>query len=287
MRATRKEGCISRVCACCNQSFYIGKDNISDAIYYDKKTYHSNCFIDKQVKSFAPKEVKNSKTMPKNDQLLEYGIDIQKYKSGRRYIPNGKDKILHDFNEAKKKQYEDQLIDFHNRVNDITNNILNSGEFIQLKKNSYNHFLRSIEKQCVYDFILEVYDLNIIPTNIWEKITEIYSGTYKGMSIGIPPEHLLDMWKRKIDMLNGVAERNEIKGIKMSADQRLNYDLSILVNKYDSYLKWLEKQKIIASEKEIEKNDNIVGKSIGYTASNKSGKNDSDDISALVDDIFG
>ena len=225
--------------------------------------------------------------MPKNDQLLEYCIDVQKYKNGRRYIPNGKDKIIHDFNEAKKKRYEEQLIDFHNRVNDITNNILNSEEFIQLKRNSYNHFLRSIEKQCVYDFILEVYDLNIIPTNIWEKITEIYNGTYKGMSIGIPPEHLLDMWKRKIDMLNGVAERNEIKGIKMSADQRLNYDLSILVNKYDSYLKWLEKQKIIASEKEIEKSENIVCKSIGYTSSNKAEKNDSDDISALVDDIFG
>ena len=88
-------------------------------------------------------------------------------------------------------------------------------------------------------------------------------------------------------MLNGVAERNEIKGIKMSADQRLNYDLSILVNKYDSYLKWLEKQKIIASEKEIEKSENIVCKSIGYTSSNKAEKNDSDDISALVDDIFG
>ena len=49
-------------------------------IYYDKKTYHSNCFIDKQVSSFAPKEFKNSKTMPKNDQLLEYCIDVQNIK---------------------------------------------------------------------------------------------------------------------------------------------------------------------------------------------------------------
>lgn len=286
MRATRKEGYISRICACCNQSFYIGKDNISDAIYYDKKTYHSNCFIDKQVKSFAPKQIKNIKTMPKNDQLLEYGIDIQKYKNGGRYIPNGKEKILHDFNEERRKRYEGQLIDFQKQINHITNNILNSEEFIQIKKDSYNHLLHSIEKQCVYDFILEVYDLNIIPTNIWKKISEIYSGTYKGMSICIPPEHLLDMWKRKIDMLNGIADRNRIKGIKMSANQRLNYDLSILVNKYDSYLKWLEKQRIIEAEKEIEKSENIVSKSIGYI-SNKPEKNDSGDISALVDDIFG
>jgi hypothetical protein len=107
------------------------------------------------------------------------------------------------------------------------------------------------------------------------------------MSFGIPPEHLLDMWKRKIDMLNGIASRNETKGIKMKPDQRINYDLSILVNKYDSYLKWLEKQKIIEAERETAKNENIVGKSIGYMATKQSNKNDSDDISDLVDDIFG
>ena len=106
------------------------------------------------------------------------------------------------------------------------------------------------------------------------------------MSVGIPPEHLLDMWKRKIDMLNGIADRNRTKGLVMSSDKRINYDLSILVNKYDSYLRWLEKQRIIEAEKEIEKSENIVGKSIGYT-SNKPEKNDPDDISALVDDIFG
>lgn len=72
----------------------------------------------------------------------------------------------------------------------------------------------------------------------------------------------------------------------MNVDQRINYDLSVLVNKYDSYLKWLEKQKILEAEKEIEKNENIVGKTIGYV-NQKAEKNNSDDISDLVDDIFG
>ena len=30
--------------------------------------------------------------MPKNDQLLEYCIDVQKYKNGRKVYSNGKDK---------------------------------------------------------------------------------------------------------------------------------------------------------------------------------------------------
>ena len=36
---------IKRKCSCCGEDFYISKDNIDDAIYYDKKTYHSSCFI--------------------------------------------------------------------------------------------------------------------------------------------------------------------------------------------------------------------------------------------------
>ena len=157
----------------------------------------------------------------------------------------------------------------------------------QIRRESYQHLSLAITKENVFDFIKDSYDVTIVPTTVWQKLGEIYNGTFKGMSVGIPPEHLLDMWKRKIDMLNGIADRNKTKGIIMGSDKRINYDLSILINKYDSYLKWLEKQKIIASEKEIEKNENIVGKSIGYTTVNKSERNDSDDISALVDDIFG
>ena len=109
------------------------------------------------------------------------------------------------------------------------------------------------------------------------------------MSVGIPPSDLLDMWQRKIDMLNSIAKKNEIKGIHMQPEQRLSYDLSILVNKYDSYLRWKEKQKILEAEKEkeTEKSQNIVSQSIGYTNVSKDSKVDTDDISDLVDDIFG
>ena len=98
---------------------------------------------------------------------------------------------------------------------------------------------------------------------------------------------MLFVWKRKIDMLNGIAKKNEVKGIHMQPEVRLTYDLSILVNKYDSYLRWKEKQKILEAEKETEKSQNIVSQSIGYTNVFKDSKTDTDDISGLVDDIFG
>ena len=97
----------------------------------------------------------------------------------------------------------------------------------------------------------------------------------------------LDIILQKIDMLNDLAKKNETKGLLMQPEHRLTYDLSVLINKYDSYLRWKEKQKILETEKETEKSQNIVSQSIGYTNVSKDSKADTDDISGLVDDIFG
>ena len=218
---------IKRKCSCCGEDFYISKDNIDDAIYYDKKTYHSSCFIN----------ICNKRSQMKREDVS------QKW----TWVLNHLDSI---------------------------------------KQESYEHLKLAVVKENVFNFIKDAYDITIIPTTVWQKLSNIYNGTFKGMTYGIPPEHLLDMWERKIDMLNGIANRNNTKGRTMNVDQRINYDLSVLVNKYDSYLKWLEKQKILEAEKEIEKNENIVGKTIGYVTQ-KTEKNNSDDISDLVDDIFG
>ena len=218
---------IKRKCSCCGEDFYISKDNIDDAIYYDKKTYHSSCFIN----------ICNKRSQMKREDVS------QKW----TWVLNHLDSI---------------------------------------KQESYEHLKLAVVKENVFNFIKDTYDITIIPTTVWQKLSNIYNGTFKGMTYGIPPEHLLDMWERKIDMLNGIANRNNTKGRTMNVDQRINYDLSVLVNKYDSYLKWLEKQKILEAEKEIEKNENIVGKTIGYVVQ-KAEKNNSDDISDLVDDIFG
>lgn len=218
---------IKRKCSCCGEYFYISNDNIDDAIYYDKKTYHSSCFIN----------ICNKRSQMKREDVSQKWTWV----------------LTH----------------------------LDS-----IKQESYDHLKLAVAKENVFNFIKDAYDVTIIPTTVWQKLSNIYNGTFKGMTYGIPPEHLLDMWKRKIDMLNGIANRNSTKGKTMNADQRINYDLSVLVNKYDSYLKWLEKQKILEAEKEIEKNENIVGKTIGYV-SHKTENSNADDISDLVDDIFG
>lgn len=166
-------------------------------------------------------------------------------------------------------------------------NILNNLD--NIKQESKKHLSVAITKESIFDFIKDAYDITIIPTTIWQKLSDIYNGSFKGMTYGIPPEHLLDMWHRKINMLNRIARNNITKGIVMSPDKRISYDLSILVGKYDSYLKWIEKQKILESERKSEDNENIIGKSVGTVIKNlnRCGKSNSEDISDLVDDIFG
>ena len=220
---------IKRKCGCCGEYLYISKNNIDNAIYYDKKTYHSSCFI-----NICQKRMIN-----------------------------------------KRSDISEKWTWIYNHIDSI-------------KKDTYSHLIAAIYQDEIVGFIKETYDLKIIPTTVWQKLNNIYNGTFKGMSIGIPPSDLLDMWKRKIDMLNGIHEKNKSKGIHMQPEQRLTYDLSILINKYDSYLRWKEKQKILEAEKETEISQNIVGRSIGYTNVLKENKkDDKDDISDLVDDIFG
>ena len=223
---------IKRVCGLCKEIFYINRNNINEAVYYDKKTYHSKCFVDICGRRVAGK----SKTALKWEWVLE--------------------------------------------------------NMETVKNESTEYFKISLDKEDVYRFILDTYDLTVIPTTVWQKISDIYDGAFKGMSIGIPPEHLLDMWRRKINTLNAIAAKNSANGRVMDSGQRLNYDLSVLVNKYDGYLKWLERQKILRAEQAADKNENIVSKSVGYdiiknSQNTKNNQNiDKDDILDLVDDIF-
>ena len=220
---------IKRKCNCCGEYFYIDNNNVDEAIYYDKKTYHSNCFI----------SLCNKRSNSKRKDISE------KWKS-----------------------------------------ILNNLSFI--KQESKKCLEIAITKEMVFVFIREHYDVTIISNLTLQKIANIYNGTFRGMEIGIPPEHLLDMWNKKIDMLNELYEANKTRGKKMTSEQRINYDLSVLINKYDSYLKWLEKQKIleVELEKESISEEKLICNNV-VPVKNNSDYDCLDDISDLVDDIFG
>ena len=143
----------------------------------------------------------------------------------------------------------------------------------------------------ICNLIQSFYDLTVITTKIFTKLDAIYSGTFKGLSTGIPPHDLYDMWVRKNDYLIKVRENNVAKGKTFSSEQQVLYDLSILINSYNSYLKWKEQQKIIARTTETEEKiiaDINLHSSVLNTNTNKHNniKNDEDDIDTLLDELF-
>lgn len=145
-----------------------------------------------------------------------------------------------------------------------------------------------LQKDEVYRFILSNYDIKTVPSYIFIKLDEIYSGKRKGLNCEIPPEDMLDMWKRKMDYLIKLRAKNIALGKNMTAAQQINYDLSVLINKYDSYLKWKEQNKII--EQEVNKVHKDILKTVDLDKLSKitqnQNKEDEDDIDCLLEELF-
>lgn len=159
----------------------------------------------------------------------------------------------------------------------------------ELSAETVKYFRPMINKDLVYRFIVKQYNPTNIPYYVWNKLDDIYSGTYKDMTRGIPPEHLLDMWKRQMAALDKMHNKMEHEGKYLDPIQKINYDLAVLIGKYDSYLNWIEKQRIIEVERIKNNYDTtsirpIVDKNVVKSNENKSG--DTFDFDDLVDDIF-
>ena len=151
---------------------------------------------------------------------------------------------------------------------------------------------REIEKKTnikteLYEFLFDMYDISYFPKYFYIKMDSVYKGTMKSLSKPVPPEDLLDMWRQKRNYLDKVAEQNRKKGNEISGVNRVNYDLAILLSKYDSYLKWKEQQKIAIAELDESKKKSI--EKIEYTdvarPKRVSNTDNKVDINSMLDEI--
>lgn len=158
----------------------------------------------------------------------------------------------------------------------------------EIKKESNIFLMNEIYKDDIFEFIQAHYDIKVVPKKIFTKLSDIYNGTYRGLTCCIPPEDILDMWKRKMDYLNRVRAKNITLGNNMDVAQQVSYDISVLINKYDSYLKWKEKNKII--EQEVNKVHKDILKTVDLDKLSKMAQNqkkeDEDDIDSLLEELF-
>jgi hypothetical protein len=140
------------------------------------------------------------------------------------------------------------------------------------------------DRKTLYSYLQEKYNIVKLPKQFFIKMSNIFKGNLNGLSKPIPPEHMYDMWVRKSNYLDKVYMNNITKGRKMDGYVRLNYDLAIIISKYEDYLSWLDKQKSLSSENENLK-DNITVTDILYSE-NKNINNDKDNISDILDDLI-
>lgn len=112
----------------------------------------------------------------------------------------------------------------------------------QLIKENKDFINEIINKNHLYLWLQRKYDLTVIPTYVYQKLADIHSGNWKDLTRKIPPEDILDMFKRQWHNLEQININNINKGKKLNPESRLNYDLSIIINKSSSYYEWRRKQ---------------------------------------------
>lgn len=134
-------------------------------------------------------------------------------------------------------------------------------------------------------WLLDNYNITMIPTRFWQVISELESGIYKGKrckSVNIST--LCGCWKWGQRKLNEIDQYNKSqnKGPKDDA-ARLMYDLAILIGKIPNYLNYKEKQKAARNEmaRTAVSHDDIDMSKIGQGKKTKR-----KDISDISDDIF-
>lgn len=138
------------------------------------------------------------------------------------------------------------------------------------------------------NYFSDIYDIRIFSKYFYTKLAQINNGSYKGLKDGIPYADILDMFKIKQQSLNSIAERNKSKGKEITGINRLNYDLAILINKYDDYLSWKNKQKVIENQVQVKHTSNELKIDYSKLCSNskKENNNDDIDINDICDDIY-
>lgn len=141
-------------------------------------------------------------------------------------------------------------------------------------------------KEFLYPYLFERYETTAFPNTFYMKMAKIYSGTLVNLSKPIPSEHLHDMWRRKENYLDKVYASNLARGKTDLKDGylRCNYDLSILIQKYDDYLKFISTQENIEKQMEDIKEATTVTKVL-YTQQ-QNDKNDDDNIYDILDELI-
>lgn len=91
-------------------------------------------------------------------------------------------------------------------------------------------------------YLCKRYGLIKLTPGIKKRLIEAYES-----SLHVQPERLLSCWRQMEQYLNNARSQNVARGNDMSGVALLGYDLSVVLNKYESFMRY-----ITAAEKQNE-----------------------------------
>lgn len=159
------------------------------------------------------------------------------------------------------------------------------GNLRELKNETRSVIEHSWAKDDLNSWLLQHYDISVVPSRFWQIVAELEQGKYKGKKCKpIEISTILGAWQwgqTKLNRININNKKNH-KGPK-DDNARLSYDLSIIISKVPNYFSHLSKIKALESEtKQTTEKTKINYNNLERQTNN----NELDDISALLDEFF-
>ena len=159
--------------------------------------------------------------------------------------------------------------------------------FSNIEKETKEVLRQSIGRDMLNNWILNHYDVDMVPSYFWQLVADLKNGKYKSKKCKpIYTDTLALMWKWGQNNLDKIYANNKNKRQGPSSDtERLNYDLAILLSHSSDYTKYVTRTKEEASEiaTRVEKANKFDYEKI-YKESKK--QEAQRDILDLMNDIF-
>lgn len=158
---------------------------------------------------------------------------------------------------------------------------------LELEAETENMLKSAIAKDELNEWLLFHYDIAVVPARLWQIIADLDRGMYKGRRCKpISMEMLVSMWKWGQRRLDEIAANNRAnhKG-PSNGDDRIRYDLAILLGHTNDYIKYTQRNKEEAADiaAKVQNAKKFDYEKI-YEQSQK--KTETDNILDLMNDIF-
>lgn len=150
--------------------------------------------------------------------------------------------------------------------------------------------IKALERFCAKDdlnmWLLDHYDVSVVPTYFWQVVADLENGKYKQqkckpMSIDM----LYNMWMWGQKRLDDINERNKINHSGPQSDSdRLRYDLAILISHTEDYKKHIVNISALEAERKQRQKEAVMVDYNKIKPAKKSG-NGLGDISDLLDEM--